>query len=175
MPTSGQDGAGTCSVALRRSISRGSHHRERNEAPSLSAWKGHQQKGELLEAGLVREVSVNPRGRGEQFKLLELTQAGRAVLSDFGVSVSTGHGRAGVAHQWWVQEIPAGLKARASRQRSRTIHEERGLTSVSKPMMDSSLWKSRWEPVTSTPTSRTTSMPGTPRSSRSAMSITPKQ
>lgn len=84
--------------------------RERNQALQLSAWKGQQQKTNLLEGGLISEVAINPGSRGSQFKLLELTTHGREVLQGFGVKVSTGHGRGGVAHQWWVNTITSWLE-----------------------------------------------------------------
>ena len=86
--------------------------RERNAALGLSAWRGQRVKSAILGHGLAREVAVNPGGRGERFKLLELTAEGRAVLQRYGVASSTGHGRGGLAHQWWVQRIAAWLAER---------------------------------------------------------------
>jgi len=83
--------------------------RERNEALGLSAWKGQQLKEQLIGEGLAREVAVNPGGRGQRFKLLELTSRGREMLHDLGVTPATGHGRGGVAHQWWVRHITEWL------------------------------------------------------------------
>jgi excisionase family DNA binding protein len=91
--------------------------RERNSALGLSAWRGQRVKSALLREGLAREVAINPGGRGERFKLLDLTAEGRAVLQSYGVAVPSGHGRGGLAHQWWVRGIAQwlaehGLEAR---------------------------------------------------------------
>lgn len=85
--------------------------RERNRALGLSAWKGHQVKGALIRDGLALEIAVNPGGRGERFKLLELSSAGRSLLASFGVAPETGHGRGGVAHQWWTARFATWLEA----------------------------------------------------------------
>ena len=74
---------------------------ERNAELELSAWKGQQIKTSLVEAGLVREIAINPGGRGQRFQLLEFTKEGREVLSAFGIAPPLGHGRGGIAHQWW--------------------------------------------------------------------------
>ncbi len=84
--------------------------RERNDHLSLSAWKGDQVKKTLLDGDLVREVAVNPGGRGARFKLLEFTAAGRGALADYGIKSPSGHGRGGIAHQWWVNTIAAWLQ-----------------------------------------------------------------
>ena len=84
--------------------------RQRNDHLSLSAWRGQQIKKTVLEAGLVREVAINPGGRGERFKLLEFTQTGRQLLSEYGIPSPTGHGRGGIAHQWWVKTIADRLR-----------------------------------------------------------------
>ncbi len=86
--------------------------RERNAALRLSAWRGQRVKSAILKDGLAREVVVNPGGRGKQFKLLELTSEGRAVLQRYGVAAPSGHGRGGLAHQWWAQRIAAWLAER---------------------------------------------------------------
>ncbi|REJ79722.1 MAG: helix-turn-helix domain-containing protein [Acidobacteria bacterium] len=86
--------------------------RERNARLGLSAWDGSQRKSELLEDELVREVEINPGGRGSQFKLLELTTKGRDVLSKYEIQTTTGLGRGGVAHQWWVQHVASHLAER---------------------------------------------------------------
>lgn len=86
--------------------------RDRNEHLGLSAWKGQEIKKSLLDAGLVREVAVNPGGRGERFKLLEFTAAGRELLADYGISTPSGYGRGGIAHQWWVDTIASWLEER---------------------------------------------------------------
>ncbi len=86
--------------------------RDRNRELGLSAWKGNQVKAALLRRGLATEVAVNPGGRGERFKLLEITTEGRSVLASFDVAPQTGLGRGGVAHQWWTQTIAAWLRER---------------------------------------------------------------
>ncbi len=83
--------------------------RERNDQLGLSAWKGNQIKKTILDANLVREVPVNPGGRGQRFKLFEFTAAGRDVLAEYGIESPTGYGRGGVAHQWWVNTIAEWL------------------------------------------------------------------
>ncbi len=83
--------------------------RERNEALSLSAWRGNAVKDEILQRGLAREVAINPGGRGERFKLLELTAEGRTLLSRFSVALPAGYGRGGIAHQWWANRIASWL------------------------------------------------------------------
>lgn len=83
--------------------------RDRNADLGHSAWAGQRLKTTLLEEELVREVSVNPGGRGTHFKLLELTSIGRRELSRLGVAPAIGLGRGGVAHQWWVQAIASWL------------------------------------------------------------------
>ncbi len=85
--------------------------RERNGALRLSAWKGQAIKKEILASGYAKEVSINPGGRGRQFKLLELTSEGREALEQYGIQVSLGHGRGGIEHQWWVAEIAEWLKS----------------------------------------------------------------
>ena len=62
-----------------------------------------------MQKHLVREVAVNPGGRGGRFLLLELTSAGRELLGRFKIEPATGFGRGGVAHQWWVREIAEWL------------------------------------------------------------------
>ncbi len=84
--------------------------RERNRELGLSAWKGHQVKSALIKDGLVEEVAVNPGGRGERFKLLNLTAAGRDLLASFGVAPAVGLGRGGVAHQWWTERLASWLR-----------------------------------------------------------------
>lgn len=84
--------------------------RERNEHFGLSACKGQEIKKALLDTGLVREAAVNPGGRGERFKLLEFTAAGRELLADYGISSPSGRGRGGIAHQWWVDTIAGWLE-----------------------------------------------------------------
>lgn len=88
--------------------------RERNDQLGLSAWKGDRLKKDLVREGLVREVAVNPGGRGGRFLLLELTTDGRAVLARFGIAPAVGLGRGGVAHQWWVGEIASWLEERGA-------------------------------------------------------------
>ncbi len=83
--------------------------RERNESLGLGAWKGDREKKLLLAESLVREVTINPGSRGGQFKLLELTIAGRAALSEYGIALPKGHGRGGLAHQWWARTIAEWL------------------------------------------------------------------
>lgn len=58
---------------------------------------------------------MNPGGRGERFKLLELTQPGRELLAAYGVTPVSGHGLGGVAHQWWVHSIATWLSERGFR------------------------------------------------------------
>ena len=84
--------------------------RERNTHLDLSSWKGQEIKKSLLAAELVREVPVNPGGRGQRFKLLEFTPGGRELLVNFGISAPTGYGRGGIAHQWWVKTIAEWLE-----------------------------------------------------------------
>ncbi|HEX4961394.1 MAG TPA: helix-turn-helix domain-containing protein [Thermoanaerobaculia bacterium] len=86
--------------------------RERNRELGLSAWRGQRLKSVILGRGLAREVAINPGGRGERFKLLDLTAEGRALLARYGVPVATGHGRGGIAHQWWAERIASWLAAR---------------------------------------------------------------
>jgi hypothetical protein len=50
-------------------------------------------------------VAVNPGGRGRRFQLLEITEDGRSLLKTYGVALPRGHGRGGLAHQWWCQTI----------------------------------------------------------------------
>ena len=84
--------------------------RERNEHMGLSAWKGQRLKTALTNDGFVREVPINPGGRGKWFMLLELTKLGKETLAEFGITPSVGHGRGGIAHQWWVNTIAEWLK-----------------------------------------------------------------
>ena len=86
--------------------------RERNEELSLSAWKGDRLKKRFLAEDLLREVEINPGGRGSQFKLLELTSSGRAVLREYKIPVVGNLGRGGLAHQWWVNHIAEWLRER---------------------------------------------------------------
>ena len=83
--------------------------RDRNTELSLSASAGQRIKTSLLKLDLVREIAINPGGRGQHFKLLELTQAGREELADVGVTPVVGLGRGGLAHQWWVTTIASWL------------------------------------------------------------------
>jgi hypothetical protein len=83
--------------------------RERNRALNLSAWRGQRLKSAIISQGLAREVAINPGGRGERFKLLDLTPEGRALLARYGVPAAAGHGRGGIAHQWWVEKIASFL------------------------------------------------------------------
>ena len=84
--------------------------RERNERLGISASRGQRSKKAVLGADYAREVEINPGGRGTQFKLLELTPEGRQVLREFGVPVTAGRGRGGLAHQWWVSYIADWLE-----------------------------------------------------------------
>lgn len=84
--------------------------RERNKQLNLSAWRGDRLKDDLLTKGLVREVAINPGGRGERFKLLELTRGGRELLDAFKIAAPSGYGRGGLAHQWWVKRIAEWLE-----------------------------------------------------------------
>ncbi|MGH9363271.1 MAG: type IV secretory system conjugative DNA transfer family protein, partial [Thermoanaerobaculia bacterium] len=86
--------------------------RERNAALGLSAWRGQRVKSAIVKDGLAEEVVVNPGGRGKQFKLLELTAQGRALLGRYGVGAPSGHGRGGLAHQWWAHRIATWLAER---------------------------------------------------------------
>ena len=83
--------------------------RDRNTELSLSASAGQRIKSSLLKLDLVREITINPGGRGQHFKLLELTQAGREELAEVGVTPVVGLGRGGLAHQWWVTTIASWL------------------------------------------------------------------
>jgi len=83
---------------------------ERNRELGLSAWRGQRVKSAIVGQGFAREVAINPGGRGERFKLLDLTAQGRALLARYGVPVATGHGRGGIAHQWWVERIASWLR-----------------------------------------------------------------
>jgi hypothetical protein len=67
-------------------------------------------KDAILEAGYASEVAVNPGGRGERFKLLDLTDQGRELISRHGIPISAGHGRGGIAHQWWAKAIADWLR-----------------------------------------------------------------
>lgn len=84
---------------------------ERNQTLELSAWRGQRIKSRLLEEGLVREVAINPGGRGERFKLYELTSSGRDLLARYGVKPAVGLGRGGIAHQWWTATIVEYLQS----------------------------------------------------------------
>lgn len=84
--------------------------RERNATLNLSAWRGDRLKEAIIAAGLAEEVAINPGGRGERFKLLDLTERGRDLLVRYGVPLAAGHGRGGIAHQWWVQRIAEWLR-----------------------------------------------------------------
>ncbi|MCH7665240.1 MAG: type IV secretion system DNA-binding domain-containing protein [Acidobacteria bacterium] len=84
--------------------------RERNRQLGLSAWKGERAKSELLRDGLVQEVAISPGGRGKRFKLLELTQTGRDLLATYRIKPASGHGRGGIAHQWWSHTIAGWLR-----------------------------------------------------------------
>ena len=84
-----------------------------------------------MQKHLVREVAVNPGGRGGRFLLLELTSAGREPPGTrFGkIEPATGLGRGGVAHQWWVREIAEWLAEQGRVvSRSRTRARARGST-----------------------------------------------
>jgi predicted DNA-binding transcriptional regulator AlpA len=86
--------------------------RERNRELGLSAWRGQRLKSAILGQSLAREVAINPGGRGERFKLLELTAEGRALLQSYGVALPSGRGRGGLAHQWWAGRIATWLRER---------------------------------------------------------------
>lgn len=86
--------------------------RERNAALGLSAWRGHRLKSAILREGLATEVAMNPGGRGERFKLLDLSEKGRTLLDRYGVATGAGRGRGGIAHQWWAHTIATWLRAR---------------------------------------------------------------
>ena len=89
--------------------------RQRNARVGLSGWKGQQIKRAAVDAGWVKEVTINPGGRGKQFKLLELTSEGRKLLSGFDIPVKEGLGRGGVAHQWWAETIARWIEERGAR------------------------------------------------------------
>jgi len=84
--------------------------RDRNVTLGFSAWRGDRVKQAILAAGLAEEVAVNPGGRGQQFKILDLTDRGRELLARYGIRLSSGHGRGGIAHQWWVHRIAEWLQ-----------------------------------------------------------------
>lgn len=86
--------------------------RERNRELGLSAWRGQRLKTAVIRQGLAEEVVINPGGRGERFKLLDLTPQGRSFLERYGVALPAGRGRGGLAHQWWAERIAAWLAAR---------------------------------------------------------------
>jgi hypothetical protein len=85
--------------------------RERNAALGLSAWRGDRLKDAILASGLAEEVAVNPGGRGERFKLLDLTDQGRELIVRYGIPLATGRGRGGIAHQWWARTIADWLNS----------------------------------------------------------------
>jgi hypothetical protein len=84
---------------------------ERNAALGLSAWTGDRLKDAILDSGLASEIAVNPGGRGKRFKLLELTDRGRELLTRYGIRLVAGHGRGGLVHQWWAKTIAAWLRS----------------------------------------------------------------
>lgn len=63
----------------------------------------------LLARRFVQLVPINPGGRGKRFQLLELTDEGRALLKTFEIPLPNGHGRGGLAHQWWCRTIAEWL------------------------------------------------------------------
>ncbi len=83
---------------------------ERDEALSLSAWKGNKIRKELTGEGWVKPLSINPGGRGQKFKLLEFSSKGRELLQTYGIKISQGRGRGGLEHQWWCNTIAGWLR-----------------------------------------------------------------
>jgi hypothetical protein len=67
-------------------------------------------KYSILKADLAVEETLNPGGRGERFKLLDLTKKGHDLLTGYGIAAATGHGRGGVTHQWWAFTIATWLR-----------------------------------------------------------------
>jgi hypothetical protein len=88
--------------------------RERNAMLGLSAWRGDRVKDWILNGELATEVVVNPGGRGERFKLLDLTDKGRDLLARYGIAVAVGHGRGGIGHQWWARRVAEWLRSEGS-------------------------------------------------------------
>lgn len=91
--------------------------RQRNTRLGLSGWKGQQIKKASVDAGWIREVTINPGGRGKRFKLVELTTEGRSLLNEFSVAPKEGLGRGGVAHQWWAETIATWIEEQGVRTR----------------------------------------------------------
>ncbi len=85
---------------------------QRDQSLGLSSWKGNKLRGHLLKKCLVSAVHISPGGRGRRFQLLELTEHGRQVLNSYGIHVSSGHGRGGIEHQWWVHRISEWLRSK---------------------------------------------------------------
>ncbi len=84
---------------------------ERDRDLGIGASKGSRIRGHLVQLGLLELVAVNPGGRGRRFQLLEFTDEGRSLLKDLGVPSPRGHGRGGIAHQWWCRTIGDWLTA----------------------------------------------------------------
>ena len=91
--------------------------RQRNSRLGLSAWKGQQIKRAAVNTGLIKEVTINPGGRGKRFKLVELTSEGRSLMEKFGVAPKGGLGRGGVAHQWWAETVASWIEEQGVRSR----------------------------------------------------------
>lgn len=86
---------------------------ERDQVLGLAKSKGDRLRKALIAQGLLNAVAINPGGgRGRRFKLLGLTKAGNEQLRAFGVSVPSGRGRGGLAHQWWANEIVTWLRSK---------------------------------------------------------------
>ncbi len=83
---------------------------ERDANNDVTASKGNTIRKKLIQQRLVNPISINPgSGRGRSFQLLELTEKGIDLLSDYSVKPSAGHGRGKLAHRWWAWSISKWL------------------------------------------------------------------
>ena len=78
---------------------------KRNEDLGIGSSKATRIRKELLDREMVEEVSINRGGRGRRFILVDLTILGREYLEKLGVKIPGNHGRGGIEHQYWCNEI----------------------------------------------------------------------
>ena len=89
---------------------------QRDESEGVTASKGNTIRKKLIQQGLVNPISINPgSGRGRSFQLLELTEKGLDLMSQFDVKPSAGHGRGRLAHRWWCHTISEWLNSRGGK------------------------------------------------------------
>jgi len=81
---------------------------ERYRKICLNPRNGNQCKQELIELGLVSEVSIKT-GKA-RIKLLKLTDKGKVKIKEYGCDVSKSLRHGGVEHLYWVQKVKKKLE-----------------------------------------------------------------